>query len=50
MRTYNQVKKAIQERLPETIEDIQHLLEDVCCNICKECEFNYLCIREKDEK
>jgi CRISPR/Cas system-associated exonuclease Cas4 (RecB family) len=50
MRTYNQVKKEIQERLPETIEDIQHLLENNCGNLCKECEFQYLCIREKDEK
>lgn len=48
MRTDEQVRQAILERLDEVVNDIQHLLEGVCVSNCQECEYQYLCIRTKD--
>lgn len=46
--TFEDVEKALKERTGEVINDIQHLLEGVCANICKDCEFQYLCIRNDE--
>jgi hypothetical protein len=27
----------------EVFDDIQHLLELVCCNACNQCDYGYLC-------
>lgn len=48
MRTAEQVRDAILERTDEVVEDLQHLLENSCCNDCQKCEYQYLCVRDQD--